>query len=120
MAIDSDNAREEIKEIIDGCIKCGLCRSLCPVLRNLREEQYSPRGKVIMIDNGFIEKIVYDCTLCKACEKQCPVNLKLCKAFINARQVLVKQKKEIPANKEMIKNVDRTGNIYGIEEEKEK
>ncbi len=117
MAIESENAKEEIREIIEGCIKCGLCKSLCPVLRILREEQFSPRGKVIMLDNGFIEKIVYDCTLCKACEKQCPVNLKLCTAFIKARQVLVDQKKEIPSNKEMIKNLNKTGNIFGIKEE---
>lgn len=119
MAIESENAKEEIREIIEGCIKCGLCRSLCPVLRTLREEQFSPRGRTIMLDNGFIEKIVYDCTLCKACEKQCPVNLKLCDAFIKARQVLVSQKKEILSNKEMIRNLNKTGNIFGIKEEKE-
>ena len=116
MAIESENAKEEIREIIEGCIKCGLCKSLCPVLRILREEQYSPRGKTIILDTGFIEKIVYDCTLCKACEKQCPVNLKLCKAFVKARNVLVEQKKEIPSNKEMIRNINWIGNIFGIED----
>lgn len=117
MAVEDENAREEVKDLIEGCIKCGLCKSLCPVLRTLREEQYSPRGKIIMIDNDFIEKIVYDCTLCKACEEMCPVNLKLCKAFIKAREVLVSQKKEIPANKETIKNIEKTGNIFGVKEE---
>ncbi|MEK6859407.1 MAG: (Fe-S)-binding protein [Nanoarchaeota archaeon] len=117
MAVENENNKEEIKELIEKCIKCGLCRSLCPVLRILREEQYSPRGKVIMIDNGFIEKIVYDCTLCKACEEQCPVNLKLCKAFIKCREVLVNQKKEIPANREMIRNIEKTGNIFGVKGE---
>ena len=119
MAIESENAKEEIREIIEGCIKCGLCKSLCPVLRVLREEQFSPRGKAIILDNGFIEKIVYDCTLCKACEKQCPVNLKLCDAFIKARIVLVNQKKEIPANKEMIRNLNKTGNIFGVKQGEE-
>jgi len=120
MAVESDNAKEEIKEIVEGCIKCGLCRSLCPVFRVMREEQYSPRGKAVILDNGFYEKIVYDCTLCKACEKQCPANLKLCSAFIKARGVLVKQKKELASNREMIKNLDKTGNIYGEKKEEEK
>jgi len=116
MTIEVDNAVEEAKEIVEKCIKCGLCRSLCPVLRILREEQYSPRGKAIMIENNCFEKNVYDCTLCKACEKQCPLNLKLCEAFIKIRKVLVRKKKEIPENKEMIKSLNKTGNIFGIEE----
>ncbi len=117
MAVEADNAREEIKEILEKCIKCGLCKSLCPVFKVIREEQYSPRGRIIMFDNNFIEKIVYDCNLCKACEVQCPVNLKLCEAFLKARQVLVSQGKELQANKEIIKNLNKTGNVFGIKEE---
>lgn len=119
MTVEADNAKEEIRELIEGCIKCGLCKSLCPVLKVMREEQFGPRGKTIILEQGFFEKVVYDCTLCKACERQCPFNLKLCAAFINARKVLVEQKKEIPENKEMIKNLDKEGNVYGIKNEEE-
>jgi Fe-S oxidoreductase len=118
MTIETDNAKEEIKEIVERCIRCGKCRKLCSVLRVMREEQYSPRGKAVILDNGHFEKIVHDCTLCKACEKTCPFNLKLCSAFIKARQVLVGQKKEIPENKAMIKNLDKIGNVYGEKERK--
>ncbi len=116
MTIETDNAKEEIKEIIEKCIRCGRCKSLCPVLRIMREEQYSPRGQTIILDNGFFEKIVYSCTLCKACEKQCPLDLKLCDAFIKARQILVEQKKELPKNKDLIENLTKFGNEFGIKE----
>ncbi len=119
MTIESDNAKEEIREIVEKCFRCGLCKELCPVLKVMREEQYSPRGKAIILDNNIFEKIVYECTLCKACEKSCPLNLKLCDAFIKARLVLVNQNKEISENKDMIKNLNKTGNIFGEEEEKE-
>lgn len=119
MTIETENAKEEIKEIVEKCFRCGLCRSLCPVLKVMKQEQYSPRGKAIILDNGFFEKIVYECSLCKACEIQCPLNLKLCVAFIKAREVLVNQKREIPENVEMIKNLNKTGNIFGVEEKKE-
>ena len=119
MTIESDNAKEEIREIVEQCFKCGLCKELCPVLRVMREEQYSPRGKAIILENSYFEKIVYDCTLCKACEKKCPLNLKLCTAFIRAREVLVDSKKEIPSNREMIKNLEKSGNIYGIVKKEE-
>ena len=66
------------EETIEKCIRCGLCKSLCPVFRVIREEQLSPRGKAIILDSDNYEKIVYDCTLCKACETECPVNLELC------------------------------------------
>ena len=85
----------------------------------MREEQYSPRGKAIILENKYFEKIVYDCTLCKACEKKCPLNLKLCTAFIRAREILVNSKKEIFENKEMIKNLEKSGNIYGMVEKEE-
>jgi Fe-S oxidoreductase len=120
MTIESENAKEEIKEIVEKCFRCGRCKSLCPVLRVMREEQYSPRGKAIILDNDFYEKIVYSCTLCKACEELCPLDLKLCDAFIKARQVLVAGKKELPENKELIKNLmKKEGNEFGIVEKKE-
>lgn len=118
MGIESDNAKQEAIELVEKCFRCGLCRELCPVLRVEREEQFSPRGKAIIIDNSNFEKIVYDCTLCKACEKKCPYSLKLCTAFIKAREVLVLQGRELTSNKDIIKNLEETGNIYGIEEEK--
>ena len=64
-----------------------------------------------MLDNNFYEKIVYKCNLCRACEFS---DSKLCDAFQKARQVLVLQGKELPANKEMINNLKKTGNVYGI------
>lgn len=119
MTIETDNAKEEIKDIVKKCFKCGLCKELCPVLRAVREEQFSPRGKAIILENEIYEKIFYDCTLCRACEIKCPHNLKLCDAFIKARGILINQKKEISENREMIKNLEKTGNIYGIEEKEE-
>ena len=119
MTIEGDNAKTEIKELVHGCVKCGLCKELCPVLKVLKEEQYSPRGKAIMLDNFSIEKIVFDCTLCKACEKKCPANLKLCDAFIRAREVLVRQKRDSHENREIIKNLEKTGNPFGITEAEE-
>ncbi|MBD3252574.1 4Fe-4S dicluster domain-containing protein [Candidatus Pacearchaeota archaeon] len=117
MPVEAENAKQEAREIVERCIKCGMCNSLCPVLKVMREEQCSPRGKAIILDKGFFEKNVYDCTLCKNCESLCPKEIKLSDAFIKARQVLVGQKKEFPENKEMIKNLEKTGNIYGIKEE---
>jgi glycolate oxidase iron-sulfur subunit len=116
MNFETDNKKDEIKEIVEKCVRCGLCKPNCSVFRVIREEQYSPRGQAIMLDNNYIERLVYDCNLCKACEKQCPYNLKLCTAFLKARETLVMQKKDIPELKEMMNNLNKTGNVFGIEE----
>ena len=111
--VEAENAKEEVKEIIEKCIKCGLCKGLCPVFRIVREEAVSPRGKTILLENEIYDKIVYQCSLCRACEEKCPLNLKLCDAFRKARKVLVESGKETSENKEMIENIRKEGNPFG-------
>ncbi|MBU3913766.1 MAG: 4Fe-4S dicluster domain-containing protein [Nanoarchaeota archaeon] len=111
--VEAENAKEEIEEIVSNCIRCGMCKSLCPVFSIMREETVSPRGKAIILDKKVYDKVVYECSLCKACEQKCPLGLKLCDAFRKARKVLVEQGKETKENREMIKNVKEFGNPFG-------
>ncbi len=112
MEIAEKNAKEEIMEICEKCIKCGLCKELCPVFRVLREEQYSPRAHAILFSNKVIDEMVFDCTLCKACEEKCPVGLKLCTALKKARQVLKIKNKPHPENEKMLKKLEEGENPY--------
>lgn len=119
-SVEAENAKQEIQEIVEKCIKCGLCKSLCPVFRVLREESISPRGKSILLEKKVYDKIVYECSLCKACEEKCPLSLKLCSAFLKARVALAESGKETKENKEMIKNIRHEGNPFGKLKGKEK
>ncbi len=112
MTVEAENAKEEIKEIIAGCMKCGLCKADCPVYKIMREETYSPRGKLLILDSGIFDPIFFSCCNCEACEKACPVGIKLNEAFRKARVVVVEQGKEGKI-KQILKNVQETGNIYG-------
>ena len=112
------NLQEEAAEILSGCIKCGMCKSLCPVFKMLREEQFSPRGKVILLSDKVLDDVVFQCNLCKACEEQCPLGLKVCDAILKAREAMVLKGKELKENKEMIGNVRKTGNPFGDKVEK--
>lgn len=113
MTVESENAKIEIEEIVSKCIRCGMCKSLCPVFRIIREERVAPRGKAMILDKEVYDKVVYECSLCKACEEKCPLGLKLCDAFRKAREVLVETGKETKENKEMIKNIRTDGNPFG-------
>jgi len=119
-SIEADNAIEEVQEIVEKCVKCGLCKALCPVFRVMHEEILSPRGKAMILQENIYDKIIYDCTLCKACEIKCPLNLKLCDAFRKARLILAEKGKTTKENKEMIKNIKDYGNPFGKEAGKSK
>lgn len=111
--IESNNLVEEITEILDKCIKCGMCKSLCPVFKALKEEEVSPRGHSILLKNRVLRESIFKCNLCKACERKCPLNLKICDAIIRARESLTLKEKNIKTNREMIENVRKTGNPFG-------
>ena len=115
MKAEEHNLKGEIKDIIGKALKAGINNEGCAVFRIMRKEQYSPKGKARILDHNFYEKIVYKCNLCRACDNDL-INSRLCDAFQKARQVLVLQKKELMANKKMIENLRKTGNVYGIRE----
>ena len=117
MTIESDNAKEEIKEEVSKCIKCGFCKENCPVFKVLREETVSPRGKAVMLDNDYYDQILYEDSLSMAGDVKCPVNIKLTESFIKARKVLVQEGKGLEAHKKMIDNLVKTGNVFGMKDE---
>ncbi len=95
------------------CINCGLCNAYCPSYKATRNEVFSPRGRVKMMNNNSADESFYACTLCKACEFNCPLNIDL--DFKEVRVKLVKTE----ANEKMIENVRKYGNPFGEVEEGE-
>ena len=111
--IEAGNLLEEAREIFETCINCGMCKSLCPVFKSLKEERVSARGHGILLSNKVLEKSLFECNLCKACEKKCPLDIKVCDAVLKAREAMVLKGKGLKSNEEMIKNVRKTGNPFG-------
>lgn len=70
-----------VKEQIMKCVRCGKCRSVCPVFSEIRNETAAPRGHVFMVQmlrDGIVEPTseVNDrltlCLLCETCSVNCP------------------------------------------------
>lgn len=118
--LEANNLLEEASEILEKCVKCGMCKSLCPVFKILREEQYGPRGKAILISEKVLDKVIFECNLCKACEKTCPLNIKVCDAILKAREAMVLKGKGLKSNSDMVENIRKTGNPFGKDIEKNK
>ncbi len=70
-----------IKEQLMKCVRCGKCRSVCPVFAEIRNETVAPRGHVFMVQmlkDGKVnpDQNVYDhlsnCLMCETCSVNCP------------------------------------------------
>lgn len=111
--IAAGNLMEEAKDIFENCVQCGMCKGRCGVFMVLREEQYSARGHGGLLSQKVMDNILFECNLCKACEKDCPLNIKVCEAVLKGREAMVLLGKGLKENDEMIKNVRRQGNPFG-------
>ena len=111
--IEAGNLLEEVTEILSPCVRCGMCKSLCPVFKVLREEGVSPRGKGAILSEKIMDKVLFKCTLCGACEKVCPLNVKVCDAVQKAREAMVLKGKGLKSDEEMVENVLKGGNVFG-------
>jgi len=111
--IEAANLMEEASEIFESCVQCGMCKSRCGVFRVLREEGYSARGKGDLLLVKVMDKILFECNLCQACEEGCPLGVKVCEAVLKGREAMVLLGKGLNGNEEMIKNIRKKGNPFG-------
>lgn len=99
--------------MIERCIECGICKNSCPVYLAIKKESASPRTKGLLRNNKNLHKVFFLCTLCDAHKENCLlINLDL--DIIDMRERLVFKEFSPEKDKEMIKNLKETGNIFGI------
>ena len=118
--ISAANLMEEASEIFGSCIQCGMCKSLCPIFKVLKEERVSARSHGILLSEKIMDKVLFECNLCKACEQKCPLDIKICDAIKKGREAMVLTGKGLKSNEEMIKNIRKTGNPFGGMTDKDK
>jgi len=72
------------RENLGRCLRCGLCREVCPAFRATASERFSPRGRLALLEASlegeppaaefgaaFYESLAY-CLSCRACAERCP------------------------------------------------
>jgi glycolate oxidase iron-sulfur subunit len=79
------------------CVKCGTCRTVCPVFHELNEEGASPRGKITLVQALIESRIepskrtknfISECLLCTACVEVCPNHVQTDLVVLSAREKL--------------------------------
>jgi len=114
--IEANNLLEEASSILDVCVSCGLCREICPFFKALGEETVTARGHSLLLRDKVLEKSVFQCNLCKACEVTCPVSIPVCDAIRAAREAAVLKGKGMDKDLEMVDKIKKCGSAYGEEE----
>ena len=98
-----------VQEQIMKCVRCGKCRSVCPVFAEIRNETAAPRGHVFMVQmlrDGKVEphQEVYDhlakCLLCETCSVNCPSGIDVHELNAAARSYIYDQNPS--AGKELV------------------
>ena len=113
LKVEADNLIEDACEIFESCVKCGMCKAICPVFKVLREEQFSARGKAVLVSEKVLDSVFFDCNLCKGCEVKCPLGIKVCDGVLKIREAMVLKGKGLKENEEMIENIRKFGNPFG-------
>jgi len=120
-----DNGREKILK--DGfeellyCINCGACLNFCPAYHELGTK-YGDKylgSKGIILSAFMIELLrakesgCYSCTLCSACQENCPAKIDLPGMMKKIRGKLNAENLGTEENKKMIGNTREFGNPFG-------
>lgn len=116
---------KELKNDIYYCIRCGFCRSVCPVVSEKdMEETAGPRGRMILIrglimrevkpSSRVIEKM-YMCTGCAYCRLKCPPGLEVDNIVLAARRDLFSLGVSIPeGHLEVLSSLKSNENPFGM------
>lgn len=92
---------DKLDELTTGCMRCGSCNAVCPVLRELGAESNSPRARVRLV-RGLTRdevtltpryrEIIGKCLNCRACADECPSGIAPNEVVLNARNQVVHEK----------------------------
>lgn len=70
-----------VQEQLIKCVRCGRCRTVCPVFAEIKKETAAPRGHVFMVQmlkNGEVDPTsaimdrLTNCLMCETCSINCP------------------------------------------------
>lgn len=110
------------------CGRCGSCRSVCPVYREIGWESAAPRGKIALAKEIFLKKKetkvtdsygkrVLECTLCGKCEEICAAGIKTRELWLDLREDLRDRGMEHPNLQQIARQIEKTHNISTLPNE---
>ncbi|MFL5767652.1 MAG: (Fe-S)-binding protein [Actinomycetota bacterium] len=129
------------KELLDtyACIECGRCQEVCPawntgkplspklLVMNLRDHLFAEGPSLLaggastgaeetpLVPDVVEDQVVWDCTTCGACMRECPVNIEHVDTIVDLRRNLVMAESRFPKEAgTMLRNLETAGNPWGV------
>lgn len=108
------------------CVRCGSCIKICPIFDAMGEEQYSPRGKLYLLqvmdkieDDPELAKefrrLMFQCALCGRCTDVCSSDVDLLRVWHEQRAKAIKDApQEFKYLEPLEKALENVKNIYGL------
>jgi len=106
------------------CIRCGECRTVCPVFKEIPGERYTARGKIAIAEElargnleftGKVREAFDNCLLCTGCASQCSSGARADKVIIAVRQLFVDKEGMQPVKKLLAMALSQPGKILDIQ-----
>jgi Fe-S oxidoreductase len=125
------------KELLDtyACTECGRCQEVCPawntgkplspklLVMNLRDQLFAEGPSLLegeadatpLVPDVVEDEVVWDCTTCGACMRECPVNIEHVDTIVDLRRNLVMAESRFPKEAgAMLRNLETAGNPWGV------
>lgn len=100
---------EELQRDLERCVRCGKCRSVCPVFQETDFEPTVARGKLALLRDYLaglrvpaeeLAAVLSRCLLCKSCAAQCPSGVHGDELIAAGRELLV-SRRGLPVGKKV-------------------
>ncbi|GIU99321.1 MAG: Fe-S oxidoreductase [Actinomycetota bacterium] len=130
------------KELLDlyTCTECGRCQAVCPawntgkplspklLVMNLRDQLFAEgpsilaaraRGEEVqatpLVPDVVDEEVVWSCTTCGACMRECPVDIEHVDTIVDLRRNLVMAESRFPQEAgALLRNLENASNPWGM------
>jgi Fe-S oxidoreductase/nitrate reductase gamma subunit len=122
------------KQLLDGdaCTECGRCQDVCPafaagtplspkqVILDIRESLHESGKKTKdlspLVGGRVLPEVLWACTTCGACIRECPVLIEHVNAIVSMRRHLVIEGEMDSELQDALSNLGRYGNSFGQSE----
>ena len=106
---------------VNQCVRCGTCRTFCPVFEESGWESANTRGRIMVIKgissglqvDSDVQDSINTCTTCGICTKNCPAGINPPDLIESARRGLVSRGHITGAQADLSRNIFESGNTFG-------
>ncbi len=106
---------------INKCVRCGTCRSVCPVFEEVGWESSSTRGRMMIMKglhggldaSADVVDSLNTCTTCGICTESCPAGVNPVDLVESARRELVSRGIMTGEQADLSRNILSSGNTFG-------